>query len=297
MDLERVTTELRPRGNWEAMDLGLSLYQANVLMLFATWFTVTLPVIIICSFIIVVYNNDFLAIFIFWLGKPLYDRALLHFLSRSLFGEQATFKEIIKRAPRAMFTAGAFTAITFLRLHPSRSFALPMRQLEGLAGRKLRDRSNVLRRVAGSTPTWLTIICVHLASAFYSSLIILVFMFLPPDYFDRVFELVFAESPVWWISLCFFLAYFLAETIIEPLYVTSGFSLYINCRTVLEAWDIEVMFRRLVVRHKSLLGMAATVVVALGMGFVGLITPESAFASEISGNATSPILANMSHLI
>jgi hypothetical protein len=31
----------------------------------------------------------------------------------------------------------------------------------------------------------------------------------------------------------------------EPIYVACGFSLYLNRRTVLEAWDIELVFRQL----------------------------------------------------
>jgi hypothetical protein len=39
--------------------------------------------------------------------------------------------------------------------------------------------------------------------------------------------------------------YLLAVSIVEPLYVASGFALYLNRRTQLEAWDVELQLRRL----------------------------------------------------
>ena len=40
----------------------------------------------------------------------------------------------------------------------------------------------------------------------------------------------------------------------EPIYVACGFSLYLNRRTVLEAWDIELVFRRM---RQRLVGASA----------------------------------------
>jgi len=44
---------------------------------------------------------------------------------------------------------------------------------------------------------------------------------------------------------------FISLSIIEPFYVASGFSLYLNRRTHLEAWDIELKFRSLAKRVGS----------------------------------------------
>ena len=41
------------------------------------------------------------------------------------------------------------------------------------------------------------------------------------------------------------LAYFLAMSISEPIYVAAGFMLYLNRRTDLEAWDMEIALRQL----------------------------------------------------
>jgi hypothetical protein len=47
------------------------------------------------------------------------------------------------------------------------------------------------------------------------------------------------------------LAYLVALSLIEPLYVASGFTLYLNRRTELEGWDIEIAFRQLAARRAS----------------------------------------------
>jgi hypothetical protein len=43
-------------------------------------------------------------------------------------------------------------------------------------------------------------------------------------------------------------SYVLAISIVEPLYVAGGFALYLNRRTILEGWDVELAFRRLAQR-------------------------------------------------
>ncbi len=51
------------------------------------------------------------------------------------------------------------------------------------------------------------------------------------------------EVPLWFhfVNAAF---YILAITISEPVYVASGFTLYLNRRVELEAWDIEMDLRR-----------------------------------------------------
>ena len=49
-----------------------------------------------------------------------------------------------------------------------------------------------------------------------------------------------------WISECLLL---LALSIVAPFYVAGGFALYLTRRTELEAWDIEISFRRIRDQH------------------------------------------------
>ena len=42
--------------------------------------------------------------------------------------------------------------------------------------------------------------------------------------------------------------YIVVTLIIEPFYIAANFALYINRRTQLEAWDIELSFRKMAIR-------------------------------------------------
>ena len=48
-------------------------------------------------------------------------------------------------------------------------------------------------------------------------------------------------GPAW----TFATIYFTVITIVEPCYVAAGFALYLNRRTALEGWDLEVALRRI----------------------------------------------------
>jgi hypothetical protein len=57
---------------------------------------------------------------------------------------------------------------------------------------------------------------------------------------------------------------YLAMSAIEPLYVACGFALYLNRRTQLEAWDIDLAFRRLRTRLQGLGKVLGVVLLCAG---------------------------------
>jgi hypothetical protein len=65
----------------------------------------------------------------------------------------------------------------------------------------------------------------------------------------------FADAPPYWADLVSNLFYAISLSLIEPMYVASGFMLYINRRTHLEGWDIELAFRRMAQRLSKLAGV------------------------------------------
>ncbi|MBT8044918.1 MAG: hypothetical protein KJO79_08200, partial [Verrucomicrobiae bacterium] len=68
------------------------------------------------------------------------------------------------------------------------------------------------------------------------------------DFFDYSdFEEIAPEMV--WLAACVRL---LSFTLMEPFYVSAGFALYINSRTLTEGWDIELAFKRLGARLKNL---------------------------------------------
>ena len=85
MELEKVTAEIRPRTQWEAVDLGLSLVQQHAGFLAKIWLCSIIP---ICLVILgLFWNALFWGCFLIWWMKPIWERVTLFPLSRSLFGE------------------------------------------------------------------------------------------------------------------------------------------------------------------------------------------------------------------
>jgi hypothetical protein len=86
---------------------------------------------------------------------------------------------------------------------------------------------------------------------------LLLVLFLIPDELrpGDWMEMLAGEEPlVTWLSNAFSL---LAMSIIAPFYVAGGFSLYLTRRSVLEAWDLELAFRRMAPRFRPARATAA----------------------------------------
>ena len=96
-------------------------------------------------------------------------------------------------------------------------------------------------------------------------------------------ELIGEDTPAWaWIG--FNLLAWLAMTLISPFYSGAGFGLYLNRRTELEAWDIELTFRRL---RQRLLGSAYALLLA-GIALVLVLPAGEALADEPAASCPVP---------
>ena len=71
-----------------------------------------------------------------------------------------------------------------------------------------------------------------------------------------------SEDPPVWALIAFNALDWLAVAFIEPFYVGAGFGLYLNRRTQLEAWDLEIAFRRM---RKRLEAVGTSVLLALAL--------------------------------
>jgi hypothetical protein len=99
-------------------------------------------------------------------------------------------------------------------------------------------------------------------------------------------------------SHLFNVAWLIAESIVEPFYVAAGFSLYLNRRSELEGWDIEVAFRHMaevragaapLARSPRRSGAAAAAVMLLAGALTVLPVPEAS-AEEASGENSAAVL-------
>lgn len=242
---------LRRRTAWEAMDLGLSMLQR-------WWRLVYVPHLVVAALVSGAafaagwwLERPWVTLVAVWWMKPLNDRVVLHVLSRAVFGERQGWRTVFANAGQWL-RAGLLTQL-FFRWWPdlARSFYLPVRQLEGGRGAQARTRRSQLGRRVHGYAVWLTLSCMAFEwLVLYFSLGLLAELLLPAKALDgrNLFDSLF-EGGFWtWDDA---LAYAAAIAILEPFYVAAGFGLYLNRRSALEGWDIEVALRRIAERFAS----------------------------------------------
>jgi len=278
MRLSDATVVIRPRSTWEAMDLGVRMSQQHRRLLMTSWAIVTLPLFVVLSLLL--WDSPSLAVFIFWWLKPAYERLPLYILSKALFGETPTLKQALRQWPK-LLKPQLLASLTWRRLSFSRSFLMPVVQLEGLSGDARQQRLAVLLQKNAGAARWLTLIGMHLEGALWIGLMVLFYLLLPQQVeTDWDWQsLIFAADHEWrWLEHLTNAFYALILVIWEPIYVACGFSLYLNRRTVLEAWDIELVFRRLRQRlNSSALGLLLVVCLLLpGVPSVWAADPATA---------------------
>ena len=245
MDLERVAAVIRPRSHWEAVDLGYAMVRTWWRSILPAWIACLLPRWLVA--LSLGRGAPAWALLFLWWIKPLADRLPLFVASRALFGAPPTLRRTFAAAP-ALFARGALAALTIERLDPARSFRLPVRQLEGLSGTERKARSAVLARDGRDPAALLTFACLAMEILLFFALWALAGLLLPEAVEARWDEHLAAylegEAPLWF-HLGLGLGWLAAFTLVEPFYAVAGFALYLNRRTLLEGWDVEIAFRRL----------------------------------------------------
>ncbi|EQM81584.1 DUF4129 domain-containing protein [Stutzerimonas stutzeri] len=250
MQLNDATLEIRPRSAWEAIDLGALLARRHARLLMLSWTLLTLPVFALLSLLF--WSHPSLALLLFWWLKPLYERLPLFILSRSLFGDTPTLQESFRALP-GLLRRQWFASLSWRRFSLTRSFDLPVMQLEELSGPTRKQRLRVMQQRDARAARWLTIVGVHLESGLWLGALALIYLMIPaPLIADWSWmDLLRLDQDWLWFEHLSNLLYALVLVFWEPIYVASGFSLYLNRRTTLEAWDIELSFRRLQERLRS----------------------------------------------
>ena len=268
MQAADIAIGLRRRSPWEAMDLGLTMLQRWWRQVYVPHLLFALPLMALAIGGAWWLERAWCALLLIWWMKPAYDRVVLHVLSRAVFGELPATRAVFGAA-RQWLSTGLLSALAF-RLWPdsTRSFALPVRQLEGQAGRSGRERRAVLGRRVGSYATWLTLTCLMIELfVLTGSFGLITELFLPAKASEGrgLLELVFGNSEdtgsVFGFDDAF--AYAAAVLLLEPFYVAAGFGLYLNRRTLLEGWDIEVALRSIAARHAAVLVLVVGIAAAL----------------------------------
>jgi uncharacterized protein DUF4129 len=284
MRLEDITVMLRPRQPWESVDLGCAMVRRDYGRIIALWACTVLPLWVLMG-VLLRSSPEWIPLVVWWL-KPLYDRVPLFFLSRAAFDVRPTFLETWKEWPRLWFI-NCLPALLWRRLSFIRSFALPAQMLEGLRGAAVNKRIKTLAMDGGGSGVSLSYVFSKIELVAWIGLMMGTYGLLPesarPDWdglmhaFD--IENTIPDAFLWWGAVC----HMLIVTLVEPFYVGAGFALYLNCRTRIEGWDVELAFRRMSTRLTS--AVAALTVVML---MVFTVTSSVQAADDRFGMNPSP---------
>jgi hypothetical protein len=273
---------LRRRTPWEACDLGLAMLQQWWRPAYGAHLVVGAALAALAIAVGSMAGRVWLAFLIVWWLKPLYDRVVLHVLSRAVFGDLQQPRAVLAHSSEWLGT-GLLMALTFGRFDLARSFNLPVRQLEDLRGGEGRRRRGLLGRRSRGHAVWLTVLCLHLEFVVLLSLDSLLDLLVPAKANEglslrQLFLPGGVGDAIW--TLRDAAVYAAAVLLFEPLYVAAGFGLYLNRRIQLEGWDIEMSLRAIVEKRSAKLSRLGSSAAVLMLAFMFIAFPPQSHAQE-----------------
>ncbi|MCM8625178.1 hypothetical protein [Accumulibacter sp.] len=249
MRLESIAVVLRRRSPWEAVDLGRVMLRSWARQAYLAWLVTYWPAGL--AVLLLLWSSPGYAMLVIWWLKPVFDRLLLHVFSRAVFGEECGVRDVLRALPRLLRSPGVLSGLTLRRLSLARSLLLPVWQLEEQRGAAARARFTLLARRCRGHAVWLTFFCANMSTILMFALLIALLALKPEQGSSLSIWEWFAEERSGLQRVFGHLLFMLAETIVEPLYVASGFALYLNRRSELEGWDIEIVLRGMAPRRTN----------------------------------------------
>ena len=267
---------LRHRSRWEAVDAGILLWRDNfafLLLFFA------LP-LWLCAFglRIIPERIRYVSWIALWLLRPLFERSALHVISVRFFEKGAGLGRLCKGFFKTITRALA-ADLSWRRFSPLRAAMLPVRTLEVLPFRQIKERRRILKKgglgfcsVLTSWALGMEIVLLTGELAFF----MISLEILQPGLFTSIQDMVDG----WEIYI--YAAWCVNSMLIGSLYVCMGFSLYINSRIELEGWDMEITFKALAEKSK-LKKNIQTAALAIFLA-TGLLLPQRNVSAETINN-------------
>ena len=280
MRLDTVTAEIRPRSDWEAVDLGFAMVRRSFWRCITEWWlALGIPAAVAT---VLLWDHPMILLALFWWGKPAGSRMVMFELSRRLFGEEPSWKSVWREIPRAWWRR-FFYRFLWARFSPWLPVTLAVEDLEGLRGKSYKQRcAQVVRRGEGVV-MWIYFISDAAAVWLGLALLGLVMMLLPEGQDAPWQQAIESWDPNFPMELPLLISRTVVACVVVAMSLTdvfvtgAGFGVYINNRTWIEGWDVELAFRRLAHR----LAKVAVVVMAL-------------FMSGLAVHGDEPLLAELS---
>ena len=243
MQLERFQLALRPRNGWETVDLGMLLTRQWAKSLYGVWALLWLPVAALAFGAL--YRWPGYAWLLVWWLKPLFDRAYLHVMSGAVFDAPPGVRATLKHWRQWLFGTGLIGALTWRRLSLARTLLQPIWQLEGQRGKAARARARVVGRYARGNAIAAGLALSNAVLALYVALFGLMDLLLPSNLDIDGWAMLRGHYQSHSVEWALFLASAVIDSLLEPFFAGIGFALYLQRRTTLEGWDLELSFRRL----------------------------------------------------
>jgi len=273
MRIEDLNVALRPRTAWEAVELGTALVRRHAAAVWTPWLLVSLPVLVLVNALCWSIGAIWLASMVMWWLKPAFDRIPLYVLSRAVFGHVPATRETV-RAQGSFGRRWLLPYLTWRRLSPVRTMYLPIDLLEGGVGEEARARRRALGSPVYGVAALVQLVILHFEMALVLGALFAVMLFAPSDLLQETAARMWnvLESQETWVQFASNALLWLATSVLEPFYVGAGFGLYLNRRTEIEAWDIEMVLRRL----RKRLAHAAAPLLMLCVLWLGALAPARA---------------------
>lgn len=273
MRIDDLTVALRPRTAWEAIELGTALVRRHAAAVWKPWLLLSLSALALLNALCWLLGEVWLAGVLMWWLKPVFDRIPLYVLSRAVFGHVPAVRETV----RAQWRFGRRWLPAYLgwrRLGPVRAVFLPVDLLEGGTGEEARARRHALGSPVYGVGSLVTLVFVHFELALVLGAVFAVMLFAPNDLVQETAARLWNvfESQQDWVQFATNALLWTATSVLEPFYVGAGFGLYLNRRTEIEAWDIEMALRRL----RRRLGHAAAPLLLLCALWLGALPSAQA---------------------
>jgi hypothetical protein len=303
MQLERLQIDLRPRKPAQALDLGFALLRLHWRDTYAAFLALLVPLLLLAlaaQAALVHYGSDltWLPSLLMWWVRPMLERVALPVLARGVFGESMRWHEAVRAWPRQL-GGGWFRLLTWWRpFMAGYGLYQPIWQLEQVRGKAASRR---LRELAGGgtgfAAWWFGAACVFFELVLCFGLLALVSPFLDDSFLmTPSLEVLFnGQVPEHVLDTILLVIAAVVVAAIAPLYVACTFTLYLNRRSTLEAWDIECVLRELKAGHPVRKPTAAVATlpallagVTLALGALLSLAPPVAEAAPQAGPAAVP---------
>ena len=255
MQIERLQIVLKPRTTWEAADLGIKLA--------VRWF----PRLVLAStltalpFLFIAFRFDaFVSQVIFlWWFKPLYERSILMVLSVSVFDGKPSLREIA----RGFADSRLWFYVSLYRLSWYRAENGPIDALEEVDFESQARRRKGLYQFEERLALLITIFGLAFEIVLFISIVSFFQIVMQSDFnsaYTGTLKLLNINELGVWESRFLLVAIYISISISAVFYVSAGFATYLNRRTIMEGWDIELGFKKLVNRLSIVLLALAIVI-------------------------------------